>query len=82
MSLTRRIEVRTAAVAVALLVSTGCATIKTAAIKSVADTLSTGSGDVFTRDVISTWIWYKREKEVDAIRLRPHPYEFMLYYDI
>jgi glutamine synthetase len=39
-------------------------------------------GDVFTRDVISTWIWYKREKEADAIRLRPHPYEFMLYYDI
>jgi glutamine synthetase len=39
-------------------------------------------GDVFTRDVISTWIWYKREKEVDAIRLRPHPYEFYLYYDI
>jgi glutamine synthetase len=39
-------------------------------------------GDVFTEDVISTWIWYKREKEVDAIRLRPHPYEFMLYYDI
>jgi glutamine synthetase len=39
-------------------------------------------GDVFTRDVISTWIWYKREKEVDAIRLRPHPYEFALYYDM
>src|SRR6202453_3967662 len=39
-------------------------------------------GDVFTRDVISTWIWYKREKEVYAIRLRPHPYEFYLYYDI
>ena len=39
-------------------------------------------GNVFTRDVISTWIWYKREKEVDAIRLRPHPYEFALYYDI
>src|SRR5947209_6483147 len=39
-------------------------------------------GDVFTKDVISTWIWYKREKEVDAIRLRPHPYEFALYYDI
>ena len=33
-------------------------------------------------DVISTWIWYKREKEVDAIRLRPHPYEFALYFDI
>jgi glutamine synthetase len=39
-------------------------------------------GDVFTKDVISTWIWYKREKEVDAIRLRPHPYEFYLYFDI
>jgi glutamine synthetase len=39
-------------------------------------------GDVFTPDVISTWIWYKREKEVDAIRLRPHPYEFALYYDV
>ena len=39
-------------------------------------------GDVFTRDVISTWVWYKREKEADAIRLRPHPYEFMLYFDI
>ena len=39
-------------------------------------------GDVFTRDVIDTWIWYKRDKEVDAIRLRPHPYEFALYYDI
>ncbi|MEX0714625.1 MAG: type I glutamate--ammonia ligase, partial [Pirellulales bacterium] len=39
-------------------------------------------GDVFTADVIQTWIKYKREKEVDAMRLRPHPYEFCLYYDI
>ena len=39
-------------------------------------------GDVFTQDVISTWIWYKREREVDAIRLRPHPYEFHMYFDI
>jgi len=39
-------------------------------------------GDVFTDDVISTWISYKRENEVDALRLRPHPYEFCLYYDI
>jgi glutamine synthetase len=39
-------------------------------------------GDVFTEDVISTWIWYKRNREVDALRLRPHPYEFCLYYDI
>ena len=40
------------------------------------------AGDVFSRDTISTWIDYKREKEVDALRLRPHPYEFALYYDI
>jgi glutamine synthetase len=39
-------------------------------------------GDVFTQDVIDTWINYKRENEVDALRLRPHPYEFCLYYDI
>jgi len=39
-------------------------------------------GDVFTKDVIETWLSYKRKKEVDAIALRPHPYEFHLYYDI
>jgi len=39
-------------------------------------------GDVFTQDVIDSWISYKREHEVDPVRLRPHPYEFMLYYDI
>ena len=39
-------------------------------------------GDVFTEDVIQTWISYKRENEVDAMRLRPHPYEFCLYFDI
>ena len=39
-------------------------------------------GDVFTKDVIETWLEYKRLKEVDAIRLRPHPYEIALYYDI
>lgn len=38
-------------------------------------------GDVFTPDVISTWIDYKTANEVDAIRLRPHPYEFCMYYD-
>lgn len=38
-------------------------------------------GDVFTRDVIETWIDYKREREVDAVRLRPVPHEFYLYYD-
>ena len=39
-------------------------------------------GDVFTPDLIDTWIEYKRKNEIDAIRLRPHPYEFVLYYDI
>jgi len=39
-------------------------------------------GGVFTADLIETWIAYKREVEIDAIRLRPHPYEFELYYDI
>ena len=38
-------------------------------------------GDVFTKDVIETWLEYKRKKEVDAMRLRPHPHEFMLYFD-
>jgi len=39
-------------------------------------------GDVFTKDVIQTWIYLKRNKEIDPIRLRPHPYEFFLYYDV
>ncbi|MEZ6070239.1 MAG: type I glutamate--ammonia ligase [Pirellulales bacterium] len=39
-------------------------------------------GDVFTEDVVTTWIAYKRENEVDALRLRPHPFEFCMYYDI
>jgi glutamine synthetase len=39
-------------------------------------------GDVFTEDVIDTWIAYKTEHELDPVRLRPHPYEFFLYYDI
>jgi glutamine synthetase len=38
-------------------------------------------GDVFTQDVIETWISYKRMNEVEPLRLRPHPYEFALYYD-
>lgn len=39
-------------------------------------------GGVFTSDLIETWIAYKRANEVDPIRLRPHPHEFELYYDI
>ncbi len=40
------------------------------------------SGGVFTDDLIETWISYKRLHEIDEVRLRPHPWEFMLYYDI
>jgi glutamine synthetase len=38
-------------------------------------------GDVFTEDVVETWIDYKMSNEVSAMRLRPHPYEFALYFD-
>jgi glutamine synthetase len=39
-------------------------------------------GGVFSEDLIEAWIGYKRSKEVDMMRLRPHPYEFFLYYDV
>ncbi len=39
-------------------------------------------GDVFTKDVIDMWIEYKTENEVNPVKLRPHPHEFHLYYDI
>jgi len=39
-------------------------------------------GDVFTPDVIETWVSYKMRNEVQALELRPHPWEFALYYDI
>ena len=39
------------------------------------------AGDVFTSDLVETWLDYKRTNEVDEMRLRPHPYEFFLYYD-
>lgn len=39
-------------------------------------------GDVFTEDLLEAYIGYKRENEVDPIRLRPHPHEFTLYFDI
>jgi glutamine synthetase len=39
-------------------------------------------GDVFTQDVIDVWLDYKRKNEVDALRVRPHPHEFTMYYDI
>ena len=39
-------------------------------------------GDVFTEEIIELWINYKMKNEVNAMRMRPHPYEFALYYDI
>ena len=39
-------------------------------------------GGVFTPDLIETWLDYKRVHEIDEVRLRPHPWEFALYYDI
>jgi glutamine synthetase len=39
-------------------------------------------GGVFTPDLIETWIALKRENEIDPLRLRPHPYEFSLYFDV
>ena len=39
-------------------------------------------GDVFTKDVLEVWMKYKRETEIDPVRLRPHPWEFYLYFDV
>ena len=39
-------------------------------------------GEVFTQDLLDTWVEYKREKELKPVALRPHPYEFFLYYDV
>src|SRR5206468_7088437 len=39
-------------------------------------------GGVFTQDLIDTWLTMKKVKDVDAVALRPHPYEFFLYYDV
>ena len=39
-------------------------------------------GDVFTPDLIAAWLDHKRKREVEPVRLRPHPWEFALYFDI
>jgi glutamine synthetase len=39
-------------------------------------------GDVFTKQMIERWISYKRESEIQPMRLRPHPLEFAMYYDV
>jgi len=51
-----------------------------AALEADHDFLLTGG--VFTKGLVDAWIEYKREHEIDPVRLRPHPYEFHLYYDI
>jgi len=56
-------------------------------LEQVLDTLEADheyllDGGVFTSDLIETWIDFKREKEIDPMRLRPHPHEFELYYDV
>ena len=38
-------------------------------------------GGVFTEDVIETWVRFKRQEEVAAVRVRPHPHEFALYFE-
>ena len=39
-------------------------------------------GDVFTPDLLEAYVSYKRSAEVDMVRMRPHPHEFTLYFDI
>lgn len=39
-------------------------------------------GGVFSEDLVESWITYKRDNEIDQVRIRPHPHEFFLYYDI
>ncbi|MCI0544630.1 MAG: type I glutamate--ammonia ligase [Actinobacteria bacterium] len=51
-----------------------------AALEADHDFLLTGG--VFTQELVDAWVEYKREREIDPVRLRPHPYEFHLYYDI
>ena len=56
-------------------------------LEAVLDTLEADhayltDGGVFTEDLIQTWISYKRANEIDPMRLRPHPHEFELYYDV
>ena len=39
-------------------------------------------GGVFSEDLVQAWIGYKRDNEVDQVRIRPHPHEFVMYYDV
>ena len=63
-------------------VPTGPAALEASLAALEADNEFLKAGGVFTDDLIDTWLAYKREYEIDPVRLRPHPWEFMLYYDI
>ena len=81
----RRTLVQASLIASVLLIGSGC--VSTDTHQKALDELENDhdfllQGDVFTADVIHYWIKYKRENEVDAIRMRPHPYEFCMYFDI
>jgi hypothetical protein len=39
-------------------------------------------GDVFTMDLLDAYMAYKKQTEIDPVRMRPHPYEFTLYFDV
>jgi glutamine synthetase len=52
-----------------------------AALEWTREARAVTKGGVFSEGLIGTWIDWKRENEVDAVRLRPHPMEFSLYYD-
>jgi glutamine synthetase len=58
------------------------ASLEEALVELEADHSYLLKGDVFTRDVLDTWAEYKMEQEINPLRLRPHPYEFHLYYDV
>ena len=63
-------------------IPTVCHSLREALDSLAADQAYLTAGGVFTPDLIETWIAYKRANEVDPIRLRPHPHEFELYFDI
>ncbi|MGZ4604498.1 MAG: type I glutamate--ammonia ligase, partial [Blastococcus sp.] len=63
-------------------IPTVCGSLREALDSLKADHDFLTKGDVFTPDLIETWVDYKRTHEVDAIRLRPHPHEFAMYYDL
>jgi len=62
-------------------IPTVCGSLRDALVALEADHDFLLAGDVFGEDLIRTWIDWKREHEIDTIRLRPHPAEFSLYYD-